>query len=115
MGRLFSGSKLVAVAMAFATVVGVCSVIGGASASAATAQGISGNTIKVGGVFDSTTFSGTQAGFMARVDRANKTDELGKYKIDVVGIDDDTANPTTDLTDVQNLVERQGVFAIAPV
>jgi branched-chain amino acid transport system substrate-binding protein len=115
MGRLFSGSKLVAVAMAFATVIGVCSVIGGASASAATTQGISGNTIKIGGVFDSTTFSGTQAGFMARVDRANKTHELGKYKIDVVGIDDDTASPTTDLTDVQNLVERQGVFAIAPV
>jgi ABC-type branched-subunit amino acid transport system substrate-binding protein len=115
MRRLFSGSKLVAVAMACATVIGVCSVIGGPSASAATVQGISGDTIKVGGVFDSTTFSGTQAGFMARIDRANTTHELGKYKIDVVGIDDDTASATTDLTDVQNLVERENVFAIAPV
>ena len=44
-------------------------------------------------MFDSSTFSGTQAGFMARIDQANKTHELGKYKIDVVGIDDDTAVP----------------------
>jgi ABC-type branched-subunit amino acid transport system substrate-binding protein len=115
MGRLFSGSKLVAVAMAFATVLGVCSVIGGSNAAAGTVQGIIGNTIKVGGVYDSTTFAGTQAGFMARIDRANKTHELGKYQIDVVGIDDDTANPTTDLTDVQNLIERENVFAVAPV
>ena len=73
MGRLFSGSKLVAVAMAFATVLGVCSVIGGPGAAAATVQGISGNTINVGGVFDSTTFSGSQAGFVARIDRAIST------------------------------------------
>ena len=115
MRRLFRGSKFVAVSMASAAVLGVCSVIGGPSAVAGAVQGVNGDTIKVGGVFDSTTFSGTQAGFMARVDRANNSGELGKYKIDVVGIDDDTANPTTDLTDVQNLIERQGVFAVAPV
>jgi branched-chain amino acid transport system substrate-binding protein len=115
MARLFSGSKLVAVVMAIATVLGVVSVVGGPSAAAGTVQGISGNTIKVGGVFDSVTFSGSQAGFMARIDRANKTHELGKYKIDVVGIDDDSATSTTDLTDVQNLVERENVFALAPV
>ena len=39
MGRLFSGSKLVAVAMAFATVLGVCSVIGGPGAAAANGAG----------------------------------------------------------------------------
>ena len=115
MGRPFGRSKLVVVAMACATILGVCSFVGGPSASAATAPGISGNTIKIGGVYDSTTFSGSQAGFMARIDRANRQHELGKYKIDVVGIDDDSATSTTDLTDVQNLIERQNVFAVAPV
>jgi branched-chain amino acid transport system substrate-binding protein len=115
MGRLFTGSKYVAVAMAFGTVLGVCSVVGGPSAAAGTVQGITGNTIRVGGVFEGATFSGTQLGFMARVDRANKTHELGKYKIDVVGIEDDTGAATTDLTDVQNLIERENVFALAPV
>ena len=33
----------------------------------------------------------------------------------VVGIDDDSATSTTDLTDVQNLIERENVFALAPV
>jgi hypothetical protein len=101
--------------MAFVTVLAVCSVIGSPSGAAGTVQGIVGNTIRIGGVFDSTSFAGTQAGFMARIDRANRTHELGKYKIDVVGIDDDQANSATDLTDVQNLIERQNVFAIAPV
>jgi hypothetical protein len=84
-------------------------------ASASTVQGISGDTISVGGVFDSTDWAGTEAGFMARIDRANKDDELGKYKIKLVAMDDDQANPTTDLTDVQNLIERDHVFALAPV
>ena len=80
MGRLFRGSKLVAVAMACATVLGVCSVGGGPTAAASTVQGISGDTINVGGVYDSVTFSGSEAGFMARIDRANKTHELGSTR-----------------------------------
>ena len=52
---------------------------------------------------------------MARIDRANKDDELGKYKIKLVALEDDQANPSTDLTDVQNLIERDHVFALAPV
>jgi ABC-type branched-subunit amino acid transport system substrate-binding protein len=84
-------------------------------AGATTVPGIAGNVIRIGGVFDGTSFAGAQAGFMARIDRANRTHELGKYKIDVVGIDDDTDNAQTDLSDVQNLVERDNVFALAPV
>ena len=41
-------------------------------------QGISGTTIKVGGIFESADFPGTQQGFEARIDRANKDHELGK-------------------------------------
>ena len=83
--------------------------------SSAAVQGISGDTIKVGGLFESSDFAGTEAGFNARVARANKDGELGKYKIQLVGMDDDGESPSTDLADAENLVERQGVYAIAPV
>jgi ABC-type branched-subunit amino acid transport system substrate-binding protein len=78
-------------------------------------QGISGTTIKVGGIFENTDFPGTQQGFEARIDRANKDHELGKYTIQLVGMEDDAQNPATDLSDVQSLVERQGVYAVAPI
>ena len=102
-------------AAVFSMVMIVGTVVEASPASASTVQGISGDTITVGGVFDSTDWAGTEAGFMARIDRANKDDELGKYKIKLVAMDDDQANPTTDLTDVQNLIEREHVFALAPV
>jgi hypothetical protein len=85
------------------------------SSGATAVQGINGDTITVGGVYDSTDWAGTEAGFMARIDRANKDHELGKYKIKLVALEDDQANPSTDLTDVQNLIERDHVFALAPV
>ena len=78
-------------------------------------QGISGTTIKVGGLFESADFPGTQQGFQARIDRANKDHELGKYTIQLVGMQDDGQSPATDLSEAQNLVERQGVYAVAPV
>ena len=85
------------------------------SASSAPVQGISGDTIKVGGLFSSTSNAGAEDGFNARIDRANKDGELGKYKIQLVGMDDDGDNPATNLSDAQSLVDRQGVYAIAPV
>ena len=84
-------------------------------ASSAGVQGMSGTSIKVGGIFESINFPGTQQGFQARIDRANKDHELGKYTIQLVGMQDDGQSPATDLTDAQNLVERQGVYAIAPL
>ena len=84
-------------------------------ASSAAVQGISGTTIKIGGISESTDYAGTEQGFQARIDRANKDHELGKYTIQLVGTQDDGQSPATDLTDAQNLVERQGVYAVAPV
>ena len=84
-------------------------------ASTAAVQGISGDTIKVGGLFEASDFAGAEAGFNARIDRANKDGELGKYKIQLVSMDDDGQSPATDLSDTENLVERQGVYAIAPI
>jgi ABC-type branched-subunit amino acid transport system substrate-binding protein len=88
---------------------------GAPAGAATTVQGISGNTITVGGIYDSTSFSGAENGFAARVDRTNRTHELGKYQIHLVAMDQDSATSTTDISDAQNLIERQGVYAIAPV
>jgi branched-chain amino acid transport system substrate-binding protein len=88
---------------------------GGAGASAPRVQGISGNTIKVGGVYSASTFAGADDGFNARVSRANKTKELGKYQIDYVGSTDDGSSTDKTLATAQSLVERDGVFAVAPV
>ena len=90
---------------------------GGSSSgtSSAAVQGISGDTIKVGGLFEASDDAGAQAGFNARIARANKDGELGKYKIQLVTMDDDGESAATDLADAENLVERQGVYAIAPV
>src|SRR5690242_16520396 len=76
---------------------------GGAQAVAPRAQGISGNTIKVGGMFDSLSFSGADDGFNARISRANKTKELGKYKIDYIGSTDVASSTDKALSTTQSL------------
>jgi ABC-type branched-subunit amino acid transport system substrate-binding protein len=88
---------------------------GGAGATAPQVQGISGNTIKVGGMFDALSFRGADDGFNARISRANKTGELGKYKIDYLGSTDVASQADKALSTAQSLVERDQVFALAPV
>jgi len=111
-GRQILGSLGV---MVFSLVMMVGMLVPVSPSGATTVQGISGDTITVGGVYDSVDWAGTEAGFMARIDRANKDHELGKYKIKLVALDDDNENPQTDLADVQSLIERDHVFALAPV
>jgi ABC-type branched-subunit amino acid transport system substrate-binding protein len=88
---------------------------GGAGASAPRVQGIDGNTIKVGGMFDALSFRGADDGFAARIARANKDKELGKYTIDYLGSTDVASTADKALSTAQSLVERDQVFAIAPV
>lgn len=88
---------------------------GGAGASVPHVQGISGNTIKVGGIVDNLSFSGADDGFNARIQRANTKKELGKYKIQYLGSTDAASSPDKALSTAQSLVERDGVYAIAPV
>jgi branched-chain amino acid transport system substrate-binding protein len=88
---------------------------GGAGASAPAVQGISGNTIKVGGIVDALTFSGADDGFNARVTRANSSQELGKYKISYLGSTDPASSQDKTLATTQSLVERDQVYAVAPV
>jgi branched-chain amino acid transport system substrate-binding protein len=91
-------------------------VTGGAGATTQSqVQGIDGTTIKVGGMFDALTFAGADDGFQARVDRANKDKELGKYQIDYIGSTDVGSSADKALQTAQNLVEREQVFAVAPI
>ena len=88
---------------------------GGAGADVPHVQGISGNTIKVGGIVDNLSFSGADDGFNARIQRANTKKELGKYKIQYLGSTDAASSPDKALSTAQSLVERDGVYALAPV
>ena len=88
-GRQILGSLGV---MVFSLVMMVGILVPVSPSGATTVQGISGDTITVGGVYDSVDWAGTEAGFMARIDRANKDHELGKYKIKLVALDDDKEN-----------------------
>ena len=69
----------------------------------------------MGGIVDSLTFSGADDGFNARIERAAKKKELGKYTIDYLGSTDPAASPDKTLSEAQSLVERDQVYAIAPV
>src|SRR4051794_15383288 len=83
---------------------------GGAGASAPRAQDISGNKIKVGGLFDALSFAGADDGFNARISRANKSKELGKYTVDYIGSTDVASSTDKALATTQSLVERDQVF-----
>ena len=77
-----------------------------ATATAPQAQGIEGTTIKVGGMTDALQFSNADDGFNARITRANKSKELGKYTIDYIGSTDVTASTDKALSTTQSLIER---------
>ena len=61
------------------------------------------------------TFGGADDGFNARINRANKAKELGKYPIDYLGSTDAGGQYRQGPVHSQSLVERDQVFAIAPV
>jgi len=79
-------------------------------------QGIDGNKINVGGLVEAISFGGTENGFKARINRTNENHELGKYTIDYLGsTDPGQGNVDKALSASQSLVERDQVFAVAPV
>lgn len=75
----------------------------------------SSGPIVVGGVDAGFNFPGTAAGFEARIARFNRAGGIDGRKIDVVGVSDDQDDPSTELSDVQKLVQDKHVFAVAPM
>jgi ABC-type branched-subunit amino acid transport system substrate-binding protein len=85
------------------------------SDDAAPVQGIDGNTIRIAGLVDQATQQGADDGFRARIERANADGELGDYTIDYIGSSDPGATVDQALSQAQDYVERDEVFALAPV
>ncbi len=86
------------------------------SGGSASVRGVDGTTIKVGGLVEQASFGGADDGFKARVTRANSTHELGKYTIDYLGSTDPGQNNVDkSRSTTQSLIDRSGVYAVAPV
>ena len=78
--------------------------------------GVSATTIKVGAILPKSgdqalSFAATEDGLKARIDKANRTGELGSRKIQLV-IRDDAGDLTRDQEAARQLVESDKVFAV---
>ncbi|MGV9885246.1 ABC transporter substrate-binding protein [Streptomyces sp. NPDC003006] len=83
-------------------------------------RGVTDDSIKVGGIVSMTTASGyskkdTDLGAEARFDRANAEGGVHGRKIDYLGAEDDGQDPGKNLAAARQLVQRDKVFAIAPM
>ncbi len=81
-----------------------------AGASAATSKA----PIVVGGIATVAAFPGTDYGFEAGIRQFNAAGGLDGRKIKFVGVLDDGGSPQTSLSDAQQLVQSDHVFAVAP-
>ncbi|EPH44474.1 ABC transporter substrate-binding protein [Streptomyces aurantiacus] len=84
------------------------------------ARGVSEDSVKVGGIVSMTTASGyskkdTDLGARARFERANAEGGVHGRKIDYLGAEDDGQDPARNLAAARKLVQRDKVFAIAPM
>ncbi|MGH4028935.1 ABC transporter substrate-binding protein [Actinomycetota bacterium Odt1-20B] len=85
-----------------------------------TSRGVTDDAIKVGGIVSMTTASGyskkdTDLGARARFARANAAGGVHGRKIDYTGAEDDGQDPAKNLAAARKLVQRDKVFAIAPM
>jgi branched-chain amino acid transport system substrate-binding protein len=78
--------------------------------------GVSSSTIKIGAILPKSgdaavSFASTEDGLRARIDKANKTGELGNRKIQLI-VRDDAGDVTRNQEVARQLVESDNVFAI---
>ncbi|MFF5970960.1 ABC transporter substrate-binding protein [Streptomyces sp. NPDC012769] len=97
---------------------------GGTSAppgtSGGTVRGVTADTIRVGGIVSMTSASGyskkdTDLGARARYDRANAEGGINGRRIEYLGAEDDGQDPARNLAAARKLVQREKVFAVAPM
>ncbi|WP_329519921.1 ABC transporter substrate-binding protein [Spirillospora sp. NBC_01491] len=104
---------------AVATVLGACATGNEASGGAGTA-GVTGDSIKIGGVLTETSATGystggAELGAKARFDRANAEGGVHGRKIEFVGAEDDGMTPDKGAAATRKLVQKEKVFALVPV
>ena len=88
--------------------------------AAANFRGVTGDSIKVGGIVSMTSASGyskkdTDLGAKARYLRANAEGGIHGRKIDYIGAEDDGQDPAKNLAAARKLVQQDKVFAVAPM
>ncbi|HET6856815.1 MAG TPA: ABC transporter substrate-binding protein [Streptomyces sp.] len=93
---------------------------GGEGKAGGSVRGVSADSIKVGGIVSMTTASGyskkdTDLGAKARYDRANAEGGINGRTIDYLGAEDDGQDPAKNLAAARKLVQREKVFAVAPM
>jgi len=74
-----------------------------------------GGDIVVEGIVTLKNHPDTDVGFEARVGRFDKAGGLGGRQIKFLGVKDDGLDPSQDLSILQGMVGKDGVFAVAPV
>lgn len=116
------GLKAAAVLCALALVGAACSSSKKSTATATTAGGsattaaaATGQDIVVEGIASKSSHPGSDTGFQARITRFNNDGGVAGRKIKFLGVQDDGADSSKDLTEVQSLVLKDHVFAVAPV
>jgi branched-chain amino acid transport system substrate-binding protein len=78
-------------------------------------RGFDGKTITVAGIGSAASgFAESDVGTLARLKRANDTNELKGIKFEYKGFADDKQDVATATSEVRRLVEQEGVFAIVP-
>lgn len=97
-----------------------CNSASSSGGSGSSTRGVSEDSIKVGGIVSMTTASGyskkdTDLGARARFERANAEGGVNGRKIDYIGAEDDGQDPAKNLAAARKLVQRDGVFAVAPM
>src|SRR5579862_7811495 len=86
------------------------------TASSSSAGGTcAGGQIVIEGVAAKSDHPGSDTGFQARITRFNNAGGVNGCKIKFLGVQDDGSDPSKDLTEVQSIVEKDHVFAVAPV
>lgn len=85
-----------------------------------TVRGVTADTIKVGGIVSMTSASGyskkdTDLGARARYARANAEGGVNGRRIEYLGAEDDGQDPGRNLAAARKLVQREQVFAVAPM
>ena len=84
--------------------------VGGAAAPAAVTIG---KTVKVGSIGLAKTYANdVPVGVQARLDEANKSNEVKGYTFEYAGLADDNNDPNTALSEARRLVSQEGVVAI---
>ena len=86
----------------------------GASA-ASSVRGVTNNQIVIGGLTYAQSWPGLANGAEARFAQVNRSGGIAGRKIKFIGALDDGGSAATNLANAQQLVEKDGVFAVSPV